>query len=125
MTTIEIKAISLPNQRIKNQEAGLLTLADDHLRYQMVFYANEPVDIHDHEQGWKEDIYNHFDIYCFKKSIASTELAFSPHNKAWCISLYGSHGRSDYCSLWLKKRDEAIELAEKINKWLFNLPEQP
>jgi len=118
---ISIKPIELRNQRPTDIKDCFIELFDDHLRYRVCFYADEPIINDDTESGWEQS-YNDFDITAMKRSISGVEKSFTK-DKKWGVYILVS-GFSNDIKVYSKTQTVAQQLFDKIYNWLISIPEK-
>lgn len=84
----------------------------------MEFFANEPVIDDDDLSGWKEGVYNYFNIISMKDKISGLEQSFTK-DKKWAVYILVT-GFAQDLKAFFNKRSEAEELFETIQNWLIS-----
>lgn len=119
MTVIErinIKAIQLENQKIKECTEFYLELRDDSIEYCARFYADEPKDENDKDLGW-ETMFTCFKTVARKSNVAGIEKTYTKY-KYWGVYVMIS-GFANDMKMFFKRESEAQEVFDKLHKWLY------
>lgn len=115
---IELKAISLSNQKILEDRGCFIELNDDHIKYVMKFLADEPVNADDKEQGW-ENIENDFVIIGLKRNISGCERILCRKPTRWRV-MFMMVGFAEDIRVYFKKQAEADDFFAKVQTWLLD-----
>lgn len=83
--TIIYKPIDLSNQKIVEDMGCCILLEENHIRYKLNFYADEPIKDDDEKLG-TEQIENYFEVVLLKKHITGVEKTLTLE-KLWKITI--------------------------------------
>lgn len=118
---ISIQLIDLKNQRPTNIEECYIELLEDHLRYKVIFWADEPIIYNDIESGW-EPVLNDYDIVAMKEKISGVEKSYTK-DKKWAVYIIIT-GFANDIKVYSKSKTTATILFDKIHNWLLSIPEK-
>lgn len=115
MQRIEVSPIELRDQKPTEVNGCWFDFFDTHILYHVDFFAEEPIDINDHAQGW-DIVYNGMDIIALKKNVAGVEISRSK-DKKWGVYIIVD-GFAQDLKAYFKKRSEAQVLFDAVSSWL-------
>lgn len=113
---IDIKMPWLLKQKPLEVKQSFVELTNTHIRYCVEFTAEEWINNEDEELGKKEE-FNFIDVLALKKNIPGVEISNTINPPRYKIVVPVSGFGNDII-IYFKKRDEAQELKNIIDKWL-------
>lgn len=115
---INITPVKLSNQKPTEIKECFISIHDKFLHFRMEFFADEPVIEDDSLSGWKDGVYNFFNIIALKEKIAGIEQSYTKDSK-WGVYILVT-GFAQDIKAYFNKRSEAEELFTLVQKWLIS-----
>lgn len=112
---IDIKPIHLKNQKPTEIRECYFELFKEYLTYKVEFLADEPIDVEDHDLGWKENVKTSIDSICLKKHIVGIDKSITADDK-WRVVVISD--RDMEIKVYFRSEVPAQQLFDKLKYWL-------
>lgn len=115
---IHFKLHRLKSQTPTDVTHSFIELFENHLIFNVRFYADEPI-IDGDESSGVVNVFNCYEVHATKTKIAGLEKAWLSEVKLYVVHI-SVDGFTDTLRIHHKRESEADALVGVLNKWLYN-----